>query len=75
MPGFCLLLASTAFLANSNAVSQLLLGGLGYVEVDHLGYGLRALDGHQHVGWLQVAMDDPRHSRVVGSHSESWGHY
>ena len=40
-------------------VGQLLLGRLGHAEVDHLGRRPAVHLRHQHVAWLEVAVDDP----------------
>ena len=40
------------------AFGQLLAGGLGDAEIDHLGHRLAIVQSDQHVGRLQIAMDD-----------------
>jgi hypothetical protein len=44
---------------------QLRLGRLGQPEVDHLRHGLAVIAGDEHVGRLEVAVDDPLLVRVL----------
>ena len=48
-----------AELGEQRPLGQLLAGGLGHAEIDHLGDRLAVVQGDQHVGRLDVAMDDP----------------
>ncbi len=42
-----------------------LAGRLGHAEVDHLGHRLAVVQRDQHVGRLEVAVDDPLLMRVL----------
>ena len=44
---------------NSVLLGQLLADRLGHAEVDDLGHRLAVVQRHQHVGRLDVAVDDP----------------
>ena len=46
-------------LVNMRPLGQLLADGLGHAEVDDLGDRAIVVVGHQDVGGLQVAVDDP----------------
>ena len=48
-----------AKLGEHRPLGQPLLDRFGHAEVDHLGLGLAVAEGHQHVGWLDVAVDNP----------------
>ena len=40
-------------------LGELLAGGLGHAEVDHLGHRFAVVQCDQNVGRLQIAVDDP----------------
>ena len=48
-----------AELGEQRLLGQLLAGRLGHAEVDHLRHRLAVVQGDQHVGRLEVAVDDP----------------
>ncbi len=52
---------------NSVRLRKLLAGGLGDSKIDDLGQRRRVVMGDQHVGWLEVAVNDPFLVSVLNS--------